>query len=67
MSDTAFTLGTLASTLGPAILVAWIVRRWFRRIKMMALALVLVVGAGWLGMGAFVGQAFSDFAVGFED
>ncbi len=67
MSDTAFTLGTLASTLGPALLVAWFVRRWFRRLLRAMVAVALILGAGWLGMGAFVSQALSGFAVGLED
>ena len=67
MSDTAFAFGALVSTLGPALLVAWFVRRWFRRLLRAVLALALILGAGWLGMGAFVSQALSGFAVGLED
>jgi hypothetical protein len=67
MSDTAFTLGTLASTLGPALLVAWFVRRWFRRLLRVVVAVALILGAGWLGMGAFVSQALSGFVVGPEE
>jgi 4-amino-4-deoxy-L-arabinose transferase-like glycosyltransferase len=67
MSDTAFALGTIASTLGPAVLVAWFVRRMFRKVLRAVLAVVLIVGAGWLGMGAFVGHTFSDFSAGMDD
>jgi predicted RND superfamily exporter protein len=66
MSDTGFVLGAYASMLVPAVLVAWLVRRWFRRLKMMVLALVLIGGAAWLGLGAFVGQAFSDVSVNMD-
>ena len=63
MSDTSFILGFLASTLPPALLVAWLVRRWAKGVVRRLIAVVLVFGVAWLGMGAFVSHALSGLAV----
>jgi hypothetical protein len=63
VSDTTFILGFLASTLLPALLVAWLIRRWARGLARLLIAVVLIGGVAWLGMGVFVSQALSGFSV----
>ena len=63
MSDAGFILGFLASALLPALLVAWLARRWAKGALRLLIAVVLVFGVAWLGMGAFVSQALSGLAV----
>jgi hypothetical protein len=63
MSDTAFVLGFLLATLVPALLAGWLVRRWIKGRAGTLLAVVLALGAVWLGMGAFVSVALSGLSV----
>ena len=63
MSNTTFILGFLAATLLPALFVAWLVRRWARGVTRLVLAVALIGGVAWLGMGVFVSDALSGFAV----
>ena len=41
-------LGGMAAVLGPGLVGLWLVWRWMRRMVRLALAVVLVAGAGWL-------------------
>ncbi len=63
MSDGTFILGFLASTLLPALLLAWLARHWAKGSLRQAVAIALVFGVAGLGMGAFVSHALSDLSV----
>jgi hypothetical protein len=43
-------VGGMAAVLGPAVLGAWLVWRWVRRVIRLALLAVLGTGAAWLGL-----------------
>ena len=49
MFEDATGLGGMAAVLGPAVLGAWLVWRWVRRVIRLALLAVLGTGAAWLG------------------
>ena len=66
MSDAGFVLGFLGSTLGPAVLVAWLIRRWVRKLLRTVLAIALIGGTAWLGGGAFLSEALSGFSVAMD-
>ena len=56
-------LGGMAAVLGPAVIGLWLVWRWMRRMLRLAVAVVLVAGAGWLGLDALgTGTAPADRA-----
>ena len=63
MSDTTFILGFLASSVLPVLIVAWLLRRWVRGLARLLVAVLLMGGVAWLGMGAFLSEAFSGLAV----
>ena len=50
-------VGGMAAVLGPAVLGAWLVWRWVRRVMRLLLLAVLGAGAAWLGFGPLGAEA----------
>ena len=63
MGDEGFVLGLLGSTLGPAVLAAWLIRRWVRKVLRTALIVALIGGAAWVGGGAVLSDTLSGLEV----
>lgn len=50
-------LGGMAAVLGPAVVGAWLVWRWVRRMIRLAILAVIGAGAAWLGLDPLGAEA----------